>query len=72
MVAKGRQAWDMSSDQITDRMKENYWEFCIGLTEEMIAFRDETSVNHLAEASLQNNVTMILAGQTSRDFPAEN
>lgn len=59
MVMCWRQAWNMSTSIHDHRyMKTNSY-FCISLAEEMLAFRDESAVNVILEARLNQSALMV-------------
>jgi len=55
MAMNGRMAWNISVDDdlcTHKRFKLNNWKFCLILAEEMIQFKDEHVVDHIAQAAL--------------------
>jgi hypothetical protein len=70
MIVNGRQAWNMSTSIIEDHFKLDNSHFQWGLAEEILQFRDKSSINFLYEAQLSNKAqSMIPSGHHLQVLP---
>ena len=69
MLVNGRHARHLSTTEHNDRFKLDNASFCWALSEEMLAFRDDSLVDHMAEARLNHNVSMIMPGHQQQPVP---
>ena len=61
MIVNGRMSWNMLSKKgHNGRLRLPNWKFCVILAEQMIAFKDESACDHVAEARMQQS--MIFSG----------
>ncbi len=62
MLVNGRHAWNLSTTEHNDQFKLDNASFHWALSEEMLAFHDDSLGDHMDEARLNHNVSMIMSG----------
>ena len=57
MIVNERMVWNMSSEEGYDeRLQLPNWKCVVILAEQMIAFKDESACDHVAEARMQQSM----------------
>ena len=69
MLVNGRHAWNLSTTEHNDWFTLDNASFHWALSEEMLAFHDDSLVDHMAEACLNPNASMIMLGHQPQPAP---